>query len=169
MRVVYRACRRIYGKERVQDECLKVFKIVFPEYYKAKEGSENYVCLSDAGLERLARLFDEWKPDGKLKELCEYALTTAAKLQPTEHFSQFCEDVMSVRMRIRKLTPRECFRLMGVSDKDIDTIQNSGVSNSAQYKLAGNSIVLDVLFNLFRTMYIDTEAPKGYGTQLSLF
>ena len=45
--------------------------------------------------------------------------------------------------RIRKLTPRECFRLMGVSDVDIDKIQDSGVSNSQQYKMAGNSIVVD--------------------------
>ena len=61
------------------------------------------------------------------------------------------------KFRIRKLTPRECFRLMGVDDKDIDKIQASGVSNSSQYKLAGNSIVVDVLFHIFRKMFIDTE------------
>lgn len=47
--------------------------------------------------------------------------------------------------RIRKLTPRECFRLMGLHDKEIDKIQAAGISNSQQYKLAGNSIVVDVL------------------------
>lgn len=47
--------------------------------------------------------------------------------------------------RIRKLTPRECFRLMGVGDKDIDKIQAAGISESQQYKLAGNSIVVDTL------------------------
>ena len=47
--------------------------------------------------------------------------------------------------RIRKLTPRECFRLMGVSDSDIDKIQATGISNSQQYKMAGNSIVVDCM------------------------
>lgn len=70
------------------------------------------------------------------------------------------------KFRIRKLTPRECFRLMGVDDKDIDKIQASGVSNSSQYKLAGNSIVVDVLFHIFRKMFIDTESESQ---QLTLF
>jgi len=70
------------------------------------------------------------------------------------------------KFRIRKLTPRECFRLMGVDDKDIDKIQAAGVSNSAQYKLAGNSIVVDVLFHIFRKMFIETESESQ---QLTLF
>lgn len=75
------------------------------------------------------------------------------------------------KFRIRKLTPRECFRLMGVDDKDIDKIQAAKVSNSAQYKLAGNSIVVDVLFHIFRRMFIETEEPDfdGTPTQLTLF
>lgn len=64
--------------------------------------------------------------------------------------------------RIRKLTPRECFRLMGVDDKDIDTIQQSGVSNSQQYKMAGNSIVVDVLYHIFRKAFVqkENESPQ---------
>ena len=75
-------------------------------------------------------------------------------------------ELQGKKFRIRKLTPRECFRLMGVSDADIDIIQASGISNSAQYKLAGNSIVVDVLFHLFRKMFIDTDCETQ---QLSLF
>ena len=55
---------------------------------------------------------------------------------------------------VRKLTERECFRLMGVDDDRIDVIANSGVSRSAQYKMAGNSIVVDVLYHIFRTAFI---------------
>ena len=75
------------------------------------------------------------------------------------------------RFRIRKLTPRECFRLMGVDDSDIDKMQQAGISNSGQYKLAGNSIVVDVLYHIFRRMFIDTEEPDfdGNPTQLTLF
>lgn len=75
------------------------------------------------------------------------------------------------KFRIRKLTPKECFRLMGVDDKDIDKIQASGISNSGQYKLAGNSIVVDVLFHLFRKMFIETgpDITKNEVRQLELF
>lgn len=65
------------------------------------------------------------------------------------------------RYRIRKLTERECFRLMGVDDKDIDTIQSSGVSRSAQYKMAGNSIVVDVLYHIFRQTFTSDRDTSG--------
>ena len=58
---------------------------------------------------------------------------------------------------VRKLTERECFRLMGVDEKDIDTIAASGVSRTNQYKMAGNSIVVDVLYHIFRTAFIPSE------------
>lgn len=63
--------------------------------------------------------------------------------------------VVTPRYRIRKLTPRECFRLQGVDDKDIDTLQNASISNSQLYKLAGNSITVDVLYHLFRKLFVD--------------
>ena len=79
------------------------------------------------------------------------------------------EELKGKKFRIRKLTPRECFRLMGVDDRDIDKIQAAGISNSAQYKLAGNSIVVDVLFHLFRKMFIETEPDYEKVQQLTLF
>ena len=57
--------------------------------------------------------------------------------------------------KIRKLTPRECFRLMGLKDDDIDKIQQAGISNAQQYKMAGNSIVVDVLEAIFRNLFLD--------------
>ena len=76
------------------------------------------------------------------------------------------EGKVDQQYRIRKLTPKECFRLMGVSESDIDKIQQSGVSQSQQYKMAGNSIVVDVLEHIFRKMFVDTEQESQ---QLSLF
>ena len=73
------------------------------------------------------------------------------------------------KFRIRKLTPRECFRLMGVDDADIDKIQAAGISNSSQYKLAGNSIVVDNLYHIFRKMFIDRKPDSEWYKQLSLF
>lgn len=68
--------------------------------------------------------------------------------------------------RIRKLTPRECFRLMGVSEEDIDNIQKAGISKTQQYKMAGNSIVVDVLYYIFKKMFVDKSCEDA---QLSLF
>ena len=67
------------------------------------------------------------------------------------------KDLKNDQYRIRKLSPRECFRLMGVSETNIDKIQDAGISNSQQYKLAGNSIVVDVLYHIFRKMFVDKE------------
>lgn len=48
-------------------------------------------------------------------------------------------------VRIRKLTPKECWRLMGFDDSDIEKAQAVGISNAQLYKQAGNSIVVNVL------------------------
>lgn len=79
--------------------------------------------------------------------------------------------------RIRKLSPRECYRLMGCTDEDIDLIQNypyvpdgnggwvlpngvdekmakkMSISESQQYKMAGNSIVVQVLEGIFTQLF----------------
>ena len=73
------------------------------------------------------------------------------------------------KFRIRKLTPRECFRLMDVEEKDIDTIQATGLSNSAQYRLAGNSIVVSCLYHLFRKLYTEPAPESKDPIQLTLF
>ena len=56
-------------------------------------------------------------------------------------------------LRVRKLTPKECFRLMGFSDEDFNAAHNVGISNSQLYKQAGNSIVVDVLYYIFVELY----------------
>lgn len=86
-------------------------------------------------------------------------------------------ETMAKIYRIRKLTSRECLRLMGCTDADIDLIQNyplvpdgSGgwtlqegmtekeanklrISESQRYKMAGNSIVVQVLEGIFTQMF----------------
>ena len=59
--------------------------------------------------------------------------------------------------RIRKLTPRECLRLMGVSDEDITKMQSVGLSDSSLYKLAGNSIVKNVLDALHQNLFLEVK------------
>lgn len=81
-------------------------------------------------------------------------------------------EYFSRRIRVRKMTPREAFRLMDVDDSDIDKIMNAtetvtlkngtvktkkSISKTACYKLAGNSIVVSVLYHIFRTMFIPNQ------------
>ena len=61
-------------------------------------------------------------------------------------------DMVEHNLRIRKLTPKECFRLMGFCDEDFEKAA-SVCSNTQLYKQAGNSIVVDVLEELFCMMF----------------
>lgn len=70
---------------------------------------------------------------------------------------------------IRKLTPRECFRLMDVPENLIDIMLRTGISNSQLYKLAGNSIVVACLYHIFRKMFIDHSIEVMKIEQPTLF
>lgn len=171
VRVVYRACRRLYGKEKTQDECLRVFKVVFPELYRLRNSTEERISIPQKVSDGLLLVAHDWNPHFELSQLVEKVIS---QMQmpfdwKREELMQFYEDIMPVVMRIRKLTPRECFRLMGVSEPDIDKMLNSGISNSACYKLAGNSIVVDVMTAIFDKLFINTEQPREIGMQLTLF
>lgn len=80
---------------------------------------------------------------------------------------------------IRKLTPRECLRLMDVDDRHIDTLigaretmkngkERQAISNSALYRLAGNSIVVNCMTLMFENLFFPQIEPTT-GDQLKLF
>lgn len=54
--------------------------------------------------------------------------------------------------RIRKLTPLECWRLMGFKDEQFYKVKSIGISNTQLYKTAGNSIVVNVLEAIFANL-----------------
>ena len=66
---------------------------------------------------------------------------------------QLNQNDMAKVYRIRKLTPKECMRLMGVKDEDTQKMKDAGISDSQLYKLAGNSIVVNVLEGIFTQMF----------------
>ena len=115
-------------------------------------GIENQRSVGTAVIEpkikRLGNLYDEnaggarasnvYAPDG-----------LAPALQTAQGGNR--QPLMYEDYRIRKLTPRECFRLMGFSDEDFDKIK--GISNTQLYKMAGNSIVVNVLEGIFRELF----------------
>ena len=61
--------------------------------------------------------------------------------------------VITENIRIRKLTPRECLRLMGWHDEQIDKIQAAKISGTQQYRQAGNGIVVQVLEFIFKALF----------------
>lgn len=63
-------------------------------------------------------------------------------------------NLLKCQYRIRKLTPRECGRLMGVTDEDISKMAEVN-SNTQLYKQFGNSIVVDVMCAMFRNLNIE--------------
>ena len=71
-------------------------------------------------------------------------------LAPTLTATSSDEKIIS-NLRIRKLTPRECFRLMGVKDEDFDKVKKNH-SDSSLYHLAGDSIVVNVLMAIFEKL-----------------
>lgn len=66
---------------------------------------------------------------------------------------EYANSHIATQYRIRKLTPRECGRLMGVSDEDIDKMAVVN-SNTQLYKQFGNSIVVDVMCAMFKNLNI---------------
>ena len=77
-------------------------------------------------------------------------------------------------LRIRKLTPTECFRLMAMKDEDSSKLNH--LSNATKYHLAGDSIVINTLQAIFKSILIDNpvvdqkpirliEFFAGYGSQ----
>lgn len=89
-------------------------------------------------------------------------IPTEQRLEPNMQGISNCltsvqkDNLVMSQYKIRRLTPRECGRLMGVSDDDITKMANVN-SNTQLYKQFGNSIVVDVMCEMFKNLNIDQE------------
>lgn len=130
VRYIYRKVMKEKGVEQTREQALRL-----------------YVLTTKAR--------DEERPSNEfinaLLDLCiEWGITPKMGIDPAD---SLYADLTPIRVRIRKLTERECFRLMDVRDADIDKMLNSGISRSAAYKLAGNSIVCACLMGIFTQLF----------------
>ena len=76
------------------------------------------------------------------------------QLGPLKDWNELKELIDSNKLTVRKLTPRECWRLMDMTDEDFD--RAAAVSSDAQlYKQAGNSIVVVCLEAIFENILIN--------------
>ena len=118
--------------------------------------------LSHQNTQNKKRMLDMWRTDERVRIL-QQALSEIQELRMSidEKEKSKVSDLQKDNrksngmcgIRIRKLTPRETFRLMGFSDENFDAAQKAGISNSQLYKQAGNSIVVDVLYYIYVELY----------------
>lgn len=113
------------------------------------------------------------------KEVAGTIHTSSGNGGNTDQFVK--EPKARLKCRIRKLTPTECFRLMGVDDADIDRLKSAKLTQTLKngsvkekpvpktqlYKMAGNSIVVDVLYHIFYQMFVAERPPRA--RQLTIF
>lgn len=100
---------------------------------------EQYEQLNVGGDKRVIEIYD--KSDNILiKQATKKGYIDSAMVDKTQY-------------RIRKLTPKECWRLMGFSDDAFEKAKNAGISNTQLYKQAGNSIVTHVLYYIYVELY----------------
>jgi DNA (cytosine-5)-methyltransferase 1 len=111
-----------------------------------------------------------YKPHNPSHAKIAFTLTTKCGSRMDDNFV-FDEDVtedpyfifnkQNIRLyngtRCRKLTPLECWRLMGFTDEDFAKAKAAGISDSQLYKQAGNSIVVPVLEGIFRNLFLKEE------------
>ena len=141
VRYIYRLMMTKFGKEKVREEALKVFAIATPERRRVQEEQDQ--TLSPEFREALLALLEGWGIDSR------HVNEFTAVIGTPEDLDQILLDLMPIRIRIRKLTPKECMRLQGVTDEDFEKMRAAGLSNSALYKLAGNSICTAPLKGIF--------------------
>jgi DNA (cytosine-5)-methyltransferase 1 len=124
----------------------------------ATSSNEKIICREDVDLvlkskcKRLENLVQKTTfEEGKVLNMDLYNQTTNENisqcLTEPHHNTQRIFD----GYRIRKLTPRECYRLMGWKDEQFDKI--NGISDAQLYKTAGNGIVIPVLEGIFENMF----------------
>ena len=103
-----------------------------------------------------------YSTDGVSQTLCAgtHGYATGSILEESQKLDNIINDNIANMYRIRKLTPNECWVLMGLTKEDCMKAANLGISNSALYKIAGNGIVTNciklIAEHLFKAQYNPT-------------
>ena len=109
-----------------------------------KDGVAPTLSTMQGGQRQPKIIDDTYGYDDKPREYSDVSPTLRAGRQGLKVDNQ---------IRVRRLTPKECWRLMSYSDSDFDKAKRAGLSDSRLYKLAGNGIVLDVAKAILRELF----------------
>lgn len=125
-------------------------------YFRNPKYLYYYLKCTDGGFDRHKRFLSSLK----IKDIATCITTKpdhVASNFVTDDYGRKCIEnkIIPDDIKIRILTPEECFRLMGLDDNEIEQIINAPISKTKLYMLSGNSIVIDVLnaihSNLFKS------------------
>ena len=135
---------------------LKIVNATKKGYLVANDGDGIDIAYPDSKTRR-----------GRVQKSMSHTITTddskAVLIGASNTITSVQKDNYAVELpdyRIRKLTPLECWRLMGCSDEDFEKAQSVN-SNSQLYKQAGNAIVVDVLEAILKQLFL-TEAQNEH-------
>jgi len=123
------------------DKMLEVDRRVYHE-----SGISPTICIVGGGNKEI-KIMTNGIDISKTKD---YVATPLENVSCTIRSERIASGAIEPTGRIRKLTPKECFRLMDFDDEDFDKAKLSGVSDSQLYKQAGNSICVGVLEAIFK-------------------
>lgn len=151
----YRIYERKVGTDKAREEVSRIFDITVVEKERIKESEFSHEVIDAEALYKVRDILIEWGmyKDWMFPIIDDYTRNYREKAEAI----RFLSDITPIRKAIRKLTERECFRLMDVNESDVDKIQASGVSRSQQYKMAGNSIVVACMEGIFRNFFTTEE------------
>lgn len=153
----YETSNRVYSKEGVSPTLTTMQggntepKIAEPIAYVKEATKKGYAEIYEGDSVNLEQPNSKTRR-GRVGKGCAQTSTTSC--------NQAVIEPQTKLFRVRKLTPRECYRLMGFKDEQFDKSQQF-TSDSQLYKQAGNSIVVDVLYYIFGKLFeIDAENGK---------
>ena len=151
----YRRYEKKVGTDRAREEVSRIFDITVVEKERIKESEFSHEVIDAEALYKVRDILIEWGmyKDWMFPIIDDYTRNYREKAEAI----RFLSDITPIRKAIRKLTERECFRLMDVNESDVDKIQASGVSRSRQYCMAGNSIVVACMEGIFRNLFTTEE------------
>lgn len=85
----------------------------------------------------------------------------ATAIPAEKSFHPYYTNKENMKLTIRKLTPKECIRLMGFDDNDYQALRDIGQSDAQIYHESGDSIVVTCLMGIFGQMLFDEDTLKN--------
>lgn len=153
----------VSGTIRASQECLhdnKVMEDISFEQDKTFFGTGGVVnTLTTSGTEFKCKILENLDKDYLFSSKNSYLGEDGIGITVTSHDATFIK-IMNKQLKYRKLTPLECWRLMGFEDNDFNCAKLVN-SDSQLCKQAGNSIVVNVMTELFKVNFNELITPKG--------
>lgn len=153
----FRYIEKIMKKENLNADWVEIRKEALA--MKTEEEFADFVAKEERSGEMKKDLIESW-----------------ARYQNKPKGKGWCFDYRIAKwFRVRKLTPRECFRLMDVDEEQIDKLmandaeEKQVISNSQLYKMAGNSIVVAPMHLTFENLFYPESVTLAEGEQYTLF